>query len=761
MAICAAAFLSLCACTPSLGPHSENDSSDLATTGAIAQMDLRARSPQATPTVDTGSSVSKPASFFGAPTAQVAREDNSSNTPVVESGEGVTLNFENTPIAAVAKVILSDLMGANYTIDPHAQGSISLSSSRPVAKKDLVFVLENALRANNLILVRAKSGYNILPANGNIVGGVDRPAGDDNSEPGYGMTVIPVHYVSAPTLAKLMEGFSVKPGAIRSDPNGNLLYVIGSGPERQTAIETVRNFDADWMKGQSVGIYPVHNSAPEPVIAELERIMDTGDSGLGHNLLKFQVIERQNAILVVASKPELLRTASTWINRLDSSATTSTGVKVYKVKFGDARQLAALLNDMFVASPNGGQESASNEIAPSSRATTLSTVDRLTGGAGQQTGGARQNSQGFPAISPAAQTIGAAQTTGAAQLGRTLDYGALASLDGAIPTSHVAASALGTLSGVRITADLANNAILVYADQTNYRTIVRALDQLDRPKLQVAIDLTIAEVDLNKDLAYGVQFFLSNKYGALINSAGQTSGSSAASSSASAITTAAQTLGALPGFNLVVGNPATPRVILNALDQYTKVKVLSNPSLVVVDNQPATLEVGDQVPVTTGTATVLSANNAVVNTVSYQNTGIILNVLPRVNSNGNVLLDIEQEISEVPASSAGSLTPTISQRKVKSTISVASGQTVLLAGLISDTRNDVRSGVPILDTLPLIGGVFGNTDKSTARTELIIFIRPQIIRNGADAAAVAEQLRTKMRGGELLPAISLPTKKLQ
>ena len=203
---------------------------------------------------------------------------------------------------------------------------------------------------------------------------------------------------------------------------------------------------------------------------------------------------------------------------------------------------------------------------------------------------------------------------------------------------------------------------------------------------------------------------------------------------------------------------ANPHVILNALSQYTDVKILSNPSLVVVDNQPATLEVGDQVPVSTGSATVLSANNAVVNTIDYQNTGIILHILPRVNSNGTVLLDIEQEISAVvnnnvngasSATSSTNLTPTISVRKVKSQLSVVNGQTVLLAGLVQETQTIVHNGIPILDQIPVWGKPFGSNDNSIDRTELILFIRPQIIQNGADASLVAEELRSKMRGGKL------------
>jgi general secretion pathway protein D len=211
----------------------------------------------------------------------------------------------------------------------------------------------------------------------------------------------------------------------------------------------------------------------------------------------------------------------------------------------------------------------------------------------------------------------------------------------------------------------------------------------------------------------------------------------------------------LGGLNIIAGNPASPRVVINALSAITDVKILSNPSLVVVDNGDASFEVGDQVPVTTGSATVLSSNNAVVNTVDYVNTGVILHVQPHVNYNGSVLLDIDQLVSTVPEGNT-SLTPTISQREVKSSISVVSGQTVLLAGMIQDNQTKSRGGVPILSQLPYVGAAFGTTGKTDVRTELIMFIRPTIIRDGADAAMVAEELRSKMRGGKT-QALTLPS----
>jgi general secretion pathway protein D len=304
---------------------------------------------------------------------------------------------------------------------------------------------------------------------------------------------------------------------------------------------------------------------------------------------------------------------------------------------------------------------------------------------------------------------------------------------------------------VRITPDAVNNTLLIYADQENYRLIEATLRQVDRPQLQVAIDATVAEITLNDSLNYGVQAYLTSKnlglrpdQGSLLNTT-STSAPTTVASAAGSVTNAFLNR-AFPGFNFLIGSESQPSMILDALHTVTEVKVLSNPSLVVIDNQVATLQVGDQVPVSTGSATVLTTNNTVVNTIDYRNTGIILRVAPRVNVNGNVRLDIEQEISNVSPATANSLTPTVAQRKVKSSISVANGQTVLLAGLISETHQGTRNGIPGLDQIPALGEVFSHNDKSNGRTELIIFIRPQIIRDGADASYVAEELRSKLRG---------------
>jgi len=646
--------------------------------------------------------------------------------PQAANGRGYDLNFENTPVATVAKVVLGDILGMGYTIDPRVQGTVSLVSARPVPKSDIVFVLESALRLSGIVLLRDASGYRLTPL-GDAIGAGRVDAEAANPEPGYGVSVVPLQYVGAQTILKLMDSFATRAGSVRADPTRNLLLIQGTGAERRSAVDTVLSFDVDWMRGQSVGIYPINNSAPEPMIAELEKIMDTGDSGLSQNLVKFQIVSRLNAIMVVSRKPALLQTAATWIRRLDRADSERTSVHVYRIRYGDARQLAKVLSDMFIGSSSSSIDSAENQIAPGSGGAAASVADRLS---------FNTNPMGSSSSANPSSRIG---TSNALRSGS----------EPAVSSESSPSGNSGSLSrsggqpvtpNVRITPDAINNALLIYADRESYRIISSTLQQLDQPVLQVAIDATIAEVTLNNELTYGVQFFLNSKtLGSVINT------QSAASTAATAATTAAINR-VLPGFNFLVGSEASPKVILDALHSVTSVKVLSNPSLVVINNQTATLQVGDVVPVSTGSATVLTTANTVVNTIDYRNTGIILRVVPRITANGNVRIEVEQEISNVTAQAVATLTPTVAERKVKSSISVANGQTVLLAGLISEQQNGDRNGIPALDEIPIFGDAFSHQNKKGTRTELIIFIRPQIIRDGSDAHNVAEELRSKVRG---------------
>ena len=686
------------------------------------------------------------------------------------NGQGYELNFENAPIASVAKTVLGDILKVGYTIDPRVQGTISLASGRPVPRSDLLFVFETALRLTGVAMVRDTVGYRLIPI-GDAVAGGNMDSAVARAEPGYGISVAPLQYISATTLIRLLDSFATKPGAVRVDTARNMLLVQGTGAERRAAIETALSFDVDWMRGQSVGIFPVQNSNPEPVIAELEKILDSKEGGFSQDIVKFQVMARRNAILAVTSKPDLLRTVGTWIRRLDTADTTRTAVHVYRVKYGEARQLARVLSDIFGGGSSGfSSDTLGSQVAPGSGlARTTSNADRLPGLS------ATTGTQSSTALDPQAAAHVSARRQVVRRTGGTLGTAGAATSGGAAGSTFDARSTASGggggqagLEGIKISADVSTNSLLVYASTENYRLVEQTIRQLDQPQAQVGIDATIAEVTLNNTLSYGVQFFLQNNNlsvsniptsppGALPTTTSSTT-SSVAGGVASGVANAFLNR-AFPGFNFLIGPEAQPKVILDALHAVTDVKILSNPSLVVIDNQVATLLVGDEIPVSTGTGNVLnsatSTSNTVVNSIDYRSTGIILRVIPRVSPNGNVRLDVEQEISQATNSTASTLTPTVSQRKVKSSVSVANGQTVLLAGLIQEKTELDRGGIPLLDQIPKVGDLFSHQTKSTVRTELIIFIRPQVIRDSVDASFVAEEFRTKLRGTIESPPPSL------
>src|SRR5712664_2733759 len=391
----------------------------------------------------------------------------------VATGNGFELNFENTPVATVAKVVLGDILQTGYTIDPRVQGTVSLVSVRPVAKSDIVFVLENALRLSGVVLVRDTSGYRLTPL-GEAVGAGRIDAAASSPEPGYGVSVVPLQYVSAQTLLKLMDSFATKAGMVRADTARNLLLIQGSGAERRTAVDTALSFDLDWMRGQSVGIFPIANSAPEALIAELENIVDSGENGLSQSLIKFQTVARLNAIMVVSKKPALLHTAATWIKRLDHADTARTSVHVYRVKYGEARQIARVLTEMFTGGSSSSLlDNADSQIAPGSGTYATSSADRLS------LGNSTSSSNGFGSRMPSGTNTGG--TTGFGTQTAATAPGANTSDAGTLDSKGTSSGGQPMLKGVRITADAVNNTLLIYADQENYRIIKSKLPQVEQP----------------------------------------------------------------------------------------------------------------------------------------------------------------------------------------------------------------------------------------------------------------------------------------
>lgn len=625
-------------------------------------------------------------------------------------GDGYQLNFENASLAEVTKVILGDTLKLSYHYDPRVQGQVTLSTGRAVSRDELLSVLESALKINNAVLVSSEEGYRVALAAEAMSGDVGTVSHNGNVEPGFGVSVLPLRHVSAEAMMRLIENFISKGGTLKAETTGNLLLIRGTARERQSFMGIAASFDVDWLKGQSAGIFPLTHSTPDELIGDLTQAMSTEQGDLRSKMIRFQPLHRLNAVLVLARQSSQLQQAAEWIRRLDRTNEAGQNLHVYRVENGRAQDLAALLNETLGTGVSGStRKTARSEVAPGREILSLATK-------------ATQSSSGLP-LSASTQLQPVATQMSARKQGESPPAVSVAPPSGQ-------QRGQGSPPDIRITADEVNNLLLISASPSDYRRIANVLRQIDRPPLQVMINATIIEVTLNDSLRYGVQVFLKGK---------KFSGGSV---NATEIPLAPN----LPGLNFIVGSLADPKVVLDALADVTEVKVVSSPSVVVVDNQPALLKVGDEVPISTQQATTLENPNALVTSVRFRDTGVILRVVPRVNSTGLVTMDIEQEISAVVNQTATpTLTPTISQRQISSTISVYSGQMVALGGLISEQRNNDKSGVPILNQIPILGDLIGATSKGLKRTELIVFIRPQVIRDPRDARDVAEELRSRLK----------------
>ncbi len=646
---------------------------------------------------------------------------------IVPAGNGgFQLNFENADVGAVSKAILGDILKSNYLVDKRVAGQITLTSSQPVPRARLVPLLESALAGLGATVVKDQDLYRVVPsADPGGIGAVD---GHGEGE-GFGTSVITAKFMPAANLGHLLEGFGSRPGSVKSDPGTNLVIIQGTASERRAALDAAGLVDVDWLRSKSVAILPVTNSSPDEVIGEVNHILDSGEGGMTQGAIQLQPMSRLNAVLAVARTTQGLDLVRKWVARLDRTDVAAAGVKVYKLQYAQAKAVSTALNDLF---GSGGGTSSGTSDKDSLEPSGFSPSTSGSGTSGTSTTGLNTGQASNTSASQAgADTSGAQSPFGVLKA-------AMAS-GGASAKASTDSDALRGGSGsskIRVTADPASNSLLINAGPGDYRLVERAIRELDRPPVQVNIEATIAEVTLTDQLQYGVQFFLQGN---------RTLGLSGASNvTVSSLNTA--------GLNLLAGGLSNPRILLSALQGYTTVKILSSPSLVVLDRQPAVLQVGNQVPILTRTAqSTDSATAATVNNVDYKDTGIILNVLPKVSANGVVMLDVEQQISAVVSTDPTTLTPTISQRRVRSSVAVANGQTVMLAGLISDQRASDRSGIPGLGSIQFLNDLLTTHDSSVNRTEIIIFIKPRIITSSADAEDVTEEFHDRLLSMQRAP----------
>ena len=670
-----------------------------------------------------------------------------SHASVARTGTGdVTLNVVDADLREVVRLVLEDTLHVNYVIDPGISGTITVQTSHPVASADLPAMLDAVLRVNGAALVKLGDLYKVVPIDQALTSGLVpgiHPA-PDSGRPGFGVVVMPVRFVSAAALAPLLQPFAPPGGSLQVDPERNLVLLAGTGDELGTLTDLVSMFDVDWLSGMSFGLYPLEFARPTELVAELEQIFAI-DVGPASGVLRFLAIERLNAVLVMSSQPAYLDRAAAWIQRLDQAGESGEPqVFVYPVQNGRAADLAEVLGEIFNVQSGavGPQDLLAPGLQPASIGSSLLGESPGTSEAEAETGAPRSATTSLQPPRPsglAQQPAGLPRpATGPAANRPPGLAGQQSRLASGLPPGLAAArpgGAPGQQAGpeVRIIGNSTTNSLVIWATPRDYRKIRKALDQLDILPLQVLIEATVAEVTLNNELRYGVEWFLHQ------------------GDFSTTLTTAANgVVGNLfQGFSaLITGSDGT--AVLKALETVTDVDVVSSPHLLVLDNQTARLQVGDQVPITVQQATsVTNPNSPIVNSIELRDTGVILSVTPRVNASGLVVMELQQEVSNVVKSetktSSEQSTPTISQRQISSTVAVQSGETIVLGGLIQDNRDNSVSGLPYLARLPIIGPLFGTRSRTEDRTELLVLLTPRVLRGVVEARAITDEMRRRLQ----------------
>lgn len=668
-------------------------------------------------------------------TGQFVKPPASTPPAAAKGPEEFTLNYESLDIRAVIQSILGDMLRESFSVHPQTTGQVTIRLSRPVPRSELIPLLEMLLRQNGQVMVREEGLYKIMPANLGTRGSVTPQVATTPAQlpNGYSVQIVQLKFAGVRDMARILEPYAVEPqSSIRVDELRNLLILSGTQRELKHMMEVIGLFDVDYLSGYSVGLFPMQTDV-KSLSADLDRIFGSSTSGpvapgpagaaaaaaASANplagIVRIVPIERLNGLLVITTQPRYLEEARKWIDRLDKGGGLSGGMRlnVYPVQNGRADRLAQLLSDVYGNRTGPTGTAPGPTLAPGARPATTTPQQAQAGAAGA--------GQGF----------------------------------GAFISNLFQSSGTAVSKDTRIIPDNDNNSLLILASPGDYETILAALRQLDVPRRQVLVEVLVAEVTLTDELKFGIEWFINarnNTVGALRNAGGDGSILPRALPQIPGIGTAdprgplaGGTTPIVPGtagLQLINVLGTDIRAVLQALGNDGRARVESAPKLLVLDNEKGVVNVGTRISVETGSSTGTGTGGNIVTTRQYIDTGVLLSVTPRINAGGRVTLDVNQEVSSAGATSGSN--PPINTRKAQTVVNVASGETMVLAGLIQNDRGSGSYGVPLLSKIPIIGGLFGTQTFRNNRTELVVLITPTVVSNGDEARAVTEELRKKL-----------------
>ena len=646
----------------------------------------------------------------------------------VGAGPAVTLNFEGADLRDVVRNILTDLLNESYTIEPTVGGTVTIRTATAIPREALPATLEMLLRSNGATMVKEAGIWKIQPSASAVRGNVTPQLGNSARAlpPGFSVQIVPLRYMGVRQMVTILEPFVKDQTTVRADDLRNMLILSGTELELRHLLDTIDMFDVNWIAGMSVGLFTLQSADVKTVMGELDRAMGTPDRSPLAGILRIIPIERMNALLVVTPQPAYLEEAKKWIERLDKGG-EGTGVRfyVYQVQNSRAERIGPLLQQAFTGRVTQPVQPGPPTLAPGTPAGTI--------------------------VSPPAFQAQSSTSTPApvqVQVQQQPPAGGAAAQAQAI-RSITNADGIGVVRNIQVVADKDNNTILIVATPSEYSVIEAALKKLDVPQRQVSIEVTIAEVTLTDQLDLGVDWLFKGAAPSGRGSGGNFNGIigpiNPANPTASAVTTLAQ------GFSYLINNlnfPGGLQAALHLLDSYGNAKVISNPHVSALDNQKATIKVGNRIPINqqtfVGAGTIGTTTNAVTTTSQYIDTGVLLQVTPHINAGGLVTLDVNAEVSTPGTTTDPTLAPPINTRSVQTLVAVPSGQTLVMGGLITEDKENSSNGLPLVSRIPVIGGLFGAQKLNNNRTELVLFISPTVVESEADFRRIMDDLRRRM-----------------
>lgn len=659
--------------------------------------------------------------------------------PVRFLGDEVSLNFEQAPLEEIVHAILSDILQLDYIVDRPVEGSVTLRTRTPMARDELLVVLESLLKAHGALLMRREDGRYLVTGAQQGVSLRPEITSAADVDAGYSTVVVPLQFIAADAMRDILEPLAEQSAFVRVDSIRNLLVLAGTRAQLSGWLDIITTFDVDLLAGMSVGFFPLEHSDVEETAAAINELLRTAGGADLSSIVRVMPMERLSSLLVVSPRAHYLDQVGNWIGRLDiePDARFEKRLYVYPVQNTTAARLAGLLNRIYSGAGAGADSAGdSGAVAPGMQPETIG------GAIGAAGGGIGPGSIGGDAAIGQGGAIagqgGAAAGQGIGVPGADQSFAPSGSGGGGPALVTMGAAGSHDLSDVRVVADDENNALMIYADGRQYDIIVDALKELDVVATQVIIEASIMEVQLTDNLKYGLQWVFKNGFSRGRDGLGQLNPNRTGP-------IAVET----PGFSYTVKNASGDiSAVLNALSEESLVNIISTPSLMVLDNHTASIAVGDQVPVEQGATTILGGST--VQNIVFKNTGVQLSVRPSVNAGGLVTMDIRQSVVDIGEIESTTRRRRFLNRSINSRVAVRSSESVVLGGLIRENSVLNDSGVPVLHKIPLLGSLFGTTGTQNRRTELLVIITPRALYNEDELREVSQEMREQVRFMELL-----------